>query len=85
MRRRTKTKKVIALIKSRGLKHDYIAREILEIHPVSFSKILHNKDGFKLNPQKIPALAETLGVSPNEISYLFGLPKLSSNFEGGGI
>lgn len=82
--RRVRTDEIKALIKSCDLTQKELAEDI-GYTPEYFNNVVHNRNNAKLNPQKVPVLAELLGVSPNEISHLFGLPKSSSNFEGGGI
>lgn len=74
---RAKTAKIKKLIKVRHLTQKSVAIEILEITPEYFNNIVHNRNCMKLNPQKVPALAEALEVSTNEICYLFGLGRIS--------
>ena len=81
MFRRTKTKAILRLIKANGRTQIWLAEKI-GYHPVHFNDIIHNRNGTKLNPQKVSALAELLGVSPEKLSRLFALPKPHVKFGG---
>ena len=72
--RRVRPSKIKALIKTCGLTQKELAENI-DFTPEYLNNIIYNRNNAKLNPQKVPALAELLGVSPDEISRLFALPK----------
>jgi len=72
MRRRVKTKKILALIRERGLKQKWLAGQI-GYHPVTLNEIIHNKNNARLNPQRAGKLAEALGISVDTVLDLFGI------------
>jgi hypothetical protein len=77
-----RTKEILELFAERGLKQNWVAAQI-GYHPTTFNDVIHNRNGARLNPQKVSALtkcvnanAEILGVPhiPEEkISRLFGI------------
>ena len=66
------TAEINALIKRASKTQKGVAGDI-GVHHVNFNKIINNKDGLTLSPQKSHALAELLGVSVDVIQDLFGI------------
>lgn len=72
MFRRTRTRAILKAIDAANLTQEDIAPKI-GYHPVTLNNIIHHRYRAKLNPQKVPALAEILGVSYKKTARLFGL------------
>jgi len=70
--RRTHTRKIKKLMKACGVSQTELASKIGYTRE-HFNNVIHRRNGATLNPQKVPAVAEALGVSVKEVVRLFGL------------